>query len=530
MRAVSAEQMRQLDRVTIEEIGIPGVVLMENAGRGATAVALEHLGDPHGKRVAILCGRGSNGGDGFVIARHLANRGAHVECLLMAPESEIRGDPRVNLMAARRMGLAVDEVSGPAAAWVRDRVAGADLIVDALLGTGVRGEVVGPIGDAIDALGDATAPVLAVDIPSGVCADTGQVLGRAVRAVATVTFALPKIGLLQYPGRALCGGITQVDIGIPAALTQAGPGDVRLTTPAYVAGRLSPRAPDAHKGDAGRVLVLAGSTGFTGAAVLAASSAARAGAGLVFLGCPATLNPILEQHTLEPMTIPLAEGRAPGTLGAASVEAALTRAKAADAMALGPGLGRDRDTLAFAQQVIAERPVPLVLDADGIIAAAQQPECVTCSEAPIVITPHPGELSALIGEPIRQIQSDRVAAARRAAERFGAVVVLKGAGTVVAAPDGTAFINPTGNPGMASGGMGDVLTGIAVALLARRLPALDAAVVAAYVHGLAADLAAQALGAEEGLLAGDLLPFIPRALAHAAAGDPLRPGRVPRCI
>ncbi len=459
MKLVTTEQMRSLDRAAIDDYGIPSVVLMENAGRAVAEAAAQMLDGPG--RVVVVCGRGNNGGDGFVAARHLSNRSVPVEVYLLAAVDDLQGDAATNCHIAQQMNLPICESPDPAV--LEAALSSADLIVDAILGTGISGAVRGPAKAAISAINQSPARVLAVDIPSGISGDTGQVMGVAVQADRTLTFGLPKIGHYCYPGRDHCGEIELVDISLPAALVAAADLPTNLTTSQDVAAMLPPRWADMHKGDAGRLLIVAGSPGMTGAAAMAGLAAVRSGAGLVTVGIPASLNAILEVKCTEVMTLLLPE-TAHGSLAPEARDEILKFAESCDAVALGPGLSQ----------------------------------------------PHPGELSRLIGQSVADIQQDRVTAARQAAQELQCVVVLKGAGTVIADPSGEVWVNPTGNAGMASGGVGDVLTGVIGGLLAGGGNVMEAAISGVYCHGLAGDLAEEYCG-QRALIASDLLVQLPAA-------------------
>lgn len=491
-----AEAMRALDRHAIEVLGVPGEVLMESAGRAVVDVVLAR----RPSRVHVVCGPGHNGGDGLVAARHLAIVGVAVDVELVAAP---RGDAAVQWERARAAG--VREGDG----------AGADLVVDAIFGTGLARPVEGPAARAIERLNEAGVPVVAVDLPSGIDADRGAELGVAVRAAETVTFGMPKPGLALEPGRSLAGRVTVARIGIPEHAPGVAP-DALVWTPAAAAERLPERPADGHKGHFGHVLVAAGSQGKTGAAALAARAALRAGAGLVTVACPAGVNDILEQKCTEAMTEPVPDtaGRA---FAAAAEDALLALAESRDVVALGPGIGREPETEAMVRSLVKRLTKPLVLDADGLNAFEGRAEELRAS----VITPHPGEAARLLGSSSVEIQSDRLGAARRLADMSGAVVVLKGAGTVIAGPEGPPLINPTGGPALAAGGSGDVLTGVVAAFLAQGLPARDAAGLGVFVHGLAADRVAG--GAAAGLLAGELADALPQAVAALAGCPALEP-------
>ncbi|MDO8684139.1 MAG: NAD(P)H-hydrate dehydratase [Armatimonadota bacterium] len=508
MKIVTAAQMRELDRRATEEYGVPSLLLMENAGIRTFAAVSRILEGVEGKSILVVSGKGNNGGDGFVIARHLQEAGANVTVALACDPEEVKGDARANLETVFRMGipsLQIKDVSD-----IQRHLASCDLIVDALFGAGVKGEITGLPAAIIDAINVSGKTVISVDLPSGLNADTGEISGHCIIADETVTFALPKIGLVTYPGAKYVGRLTVGDIGIPSQLLDDPSLKIELLTDEIIRGLLPDREPDAHKGTFGHLLVLAGSVGMTGAACLASEAGARVGAGLVTLGCAWGLNDIFEVKLTEAMTVPLAETEA-RSLAPDAVGAVTALAKKCTAVAIGPGLGRHPDTDRFVQSVLPRLELPVVIDADALNALAGAKEIFVQLRAPAVITPHPGEMSRLLGTSSAEVQSDRLKVALDAAAKFGVVVVLKGARTVIASPDGRAFINPTGNAGMASGGMGDVLTGAIGGFLAQGLSPLDAAICGVYLHGLAGDLVADELGVA-GLLASDLLLKLPVAI------------------
>jgi ADP-dependent NAD(P)H-hydrate dehydratase / NAD(P)H-hydrate epimerase len=508
----TAAEMRSLDHRAIVELGIPGATLMEVAGRGAAAgltAMLPALGAPRrGARVVIVCGKGGNGGDGFVVARWLKRGGQRPVVLLAARPDDVGGDAASKLGALRRVGvrpIVVDDAAQAAA-----RLADADVVVDALLGTGARGAPSGLIAALIEAINASGRPVVALDVPSGLPADGGAPSGPAVRAAATFTFAGLKSGLVTPPGVELAGRVTVVPIGIPESEVGRG-ARVWLVERADVAAHFPRRPRDAHKGTYGHLLVVGGSLGKTGAAALAARAAMRAGAGLVTVATAASQQPVVAGLVLEAMTEPLAETAA-GSVALAAHDRLLALAAPRDAVALGPGLGLDAETQELARALAHTLDRPLVLDADALTALAGRLELLRGASAARCLTPHPGEMARMLGVTVAEVQRDRLATAGHVATTYGVHVALKGAATVVAVPDGRLFLNPTGNPGMASGGTGDALTGILGALLARALPATDALVAAVYLHGLAGDLAAARVG-EESLVAGDLIDALPHAFA-----------------
>lgn len=519
MRVVTAAEMRELDRVAIEQYGIPGLVLMENAGLAVVRVARDLLGRAAGKKVAVIVGKGNNGGDGLVVARHLFNAGARVKVWLLAKLEEVTGDAAVNLHIWRKMGQEVYPVIGreeleSLRAWLAE----ADLVVDAIFGTGFKGAAREPAAGIIKAINAAGKPVIAVDVPSGLEADTGQVLGPCVQAAHTVTFALPKVGLVVEPGRSYAGRLHVADISIPSFILDPGPPGRYLVTREMVRQWLPPRPAWAHKGSCGRVLVVAGSRGMTGAACLAALGAARAGAGLVTLAVPKSVQGVVAAKLTEVVTAGLPE-TAEGTLARSALEGISALLERADVLAIGPGLSRHPETVALVKELLPSLRVPCVVDADGLNALEKDTEAWRSLFAPVIITPHEGEMARLLGTTPNEVRSQRLAVAERAAALLGVVVLLKGPATLVSSPQGTTYINTTGNPGMATGGSGDVLTGLIAGLVAQGMDVFYAAAAGAYLHGLAGDLVAEQRG-RRGLLAGDILEMLPVAIKQVeAAGD-----------
>lgn len=482
---------------------------MERAGTGVVAEVERRFGPVRGKTVTILCGKGNNGGDGFVVARGLKRKGARVHVVLLPHSKDLGRDAAV--MYRRLIGSAgKSAVSTYSDDVVRARIAASDLVIDALLGTGLSSEVTGSYRAAIDLMNRSGKPIVAVDIPSGLHAETGAVLGSAVRAEVTVTFGLPKLGLYAGAGIDHAGDVRIVDIGIPARFVDAVGSREVLLSAQKTAAALPVRRLSAHKGTFGHAGIVAGSVGKTGAAALAAQAALRVGAGLVTVATPASVNDVLEAKLLEAMTLPLPETSA-RTLGRASADAILSFMQTRTAIALGPGLSTHPETVELVQALLPQLDRPSVLDADALNAVAGRPGLLSTCKVPPVLTPHPGEMARLDGNRSTQaINEDRIGTARRFAQEHNCFVVLKGARSVIARPDGLVAVNPTGNPGMATAGTGDILTGMIVGLLAQGIDAWDAACSAVYLHGLAGDLAAEQLG-QAGLLARDLLVQIPHA-------------------
>jgi NAD(P)H-hydrate epimerase len=520
---VTAAEMQALDRATIEGRGLPAELLMESAGRSLVepALALWRSAPRRSRPLRAICGGGNNGGDGFVFVRHLHAEGIAVEAILVGDPERLPEAAAVNWRRLSTVG-APHRVARPEEDWSR-LLDETSVAVDALFGTGLQRPVEGRRAALIDALRCARAGglrVLSVDLPSGIAADTGAILGTAVEADATVTISAPKIGLTQEPGRTHAGEIWVARVGIddpdPDRLPRA-----ECWGAAAAAARLPERPSAGHKGSFGHVLVIAGSPGKTGAAALAARGALRSGAGLVTVAIPRGLELEVAGLCVEAMSTSLATGKS-GVFDESSEKALLELTEARDVVALGPGLGREPWTGVLARSLAAGVERPLVIDADGLFALSGALESLRDRRAPTVLTPHPGEAARLLDCESAGVNGDRLGAARRLAERSGSVVVLKGAGTVVAEPSGRALVIPTGGPLLATGGTGDVLTGVVAALLGSGMPAFEAAGLAAWWHGAAADRRTAEQGVAFGLLASELADALP---ATAAALGPRRAGQ-----
>lgn len=517
----TAAEMRALDARAIRELGISGPRLMEAAGTGAARLIARRFGPLRGRKVVILCGKGNNGGDGFVVARRLRTVGARVEVFLLARRGEVRGDAA---QALRRYAGRVEEITAEAGLDALERaVSAAHLVVDALLGTGVSGSARGLTAAAIAHFNRAAGadagddrppriPVVALDLPSGLSADHSVPTGPTVRATLTATFGGHKRALLLEPAASQAGEVVVIPLGLPEGETERELTTFLLEDP-DARGALARRPADAHKGQYGHLLVVAGSRGKTGAAALAARAALRSGAGLVTVATPASQQPIIATLGVEHMTHPLPETAA-GAVAKAALGPILELATSMDAVALGPGLSLHPEAQALARALVADLPRPMVVDADALSALAGHLDILAGAPGPRVLTPHPGEMARMLGMTVTEIQADRLDGTRAFAIKHRVWLVLKGARSVVAAPDGQVWINPTGNPGMAKGGSGDVLTGMAGAFLARGLTPAAALQAAVYFHGLAGDLGRAERG-EEGLLASDIVEAIPRALSPA---------------
>ena len=515
MKVVTAQEMRQIDQQTIEQIGIPGAVLMEHAGSAVVRAIRQHF--PECRNIAIVVGKGNNGGDGLVVARQLALAGQPVEIFLVSPPETFAGDALTNLQIAQNLGLPITPIfSENELKRLKTQVASCDLIVDSIFGTGLRGGVRGFIAGVIECINEAGRPVVAIDLPSGLAADTGIAEGACIQATYTVTMGLPKRGNLIHPGGGLTGQLEVADIGFPLSVIDAQNIQINWTQPSEVARLLPSRPTHSHKGTYGRVFVAAASTGMTGAAALTSAGALRAGAGLVTLGTPKSLNPILEVKLTEVMTLPLPE-TAEGSLALEAkshIIEAVKRTKSV--LAIGPGLSQHPETVALVHSLVRESNAPTVIDADGINALSKSKDILSSLSPQTVLTPHPGEMARLIGGSVEALEQDRIGIAQRFAEAHNLTLVLKGAPTVVARGNGEVWINSTGNAGMATGGMGDVLTGLIAGLMAQKVSPFDAAVLGVYLHGLAGNIVAESIGMH-GLMAGDVLNKVPKAIKLCGA-------------
>jgi NAD(P)H-hydrate epimerase len=516
MKIATAIQIKALDRRTIMEARVPSLTLMERAGAGTAEFIEGRFGPLAGKRVTIVCGKGNNGGDGLVVARLLRQRRAIVTVILLAPPAELSSDAAAMYRRWRRVATTSSTKPFRSVEQATPLLTDSDLLVDALLGTGLSAPVTGAYREAIRLMNQAGRPIVAVDMPSGIHADDGAILGHAVQATATVTFGLPKLGLYLGAGIDHAGDIHVVDIGIPGTYIDAIDSRTLLMSPETVRAALPSRPAASHKGTFGHAGILAGSVGKTGAAALAARAALRTGAGLVTVGVPAGVNDVLEAKLLEAMTVPLPDTEA-RTLSRAGFDRVLAFIQARTAIAIGPGLSTHPETVELVQSLMRHLDRPSVLDADALNALAGRATLLMECKTPPVLTPHPGEMARLeAGATSQSVNADRLGTARRFARERGVFLVLKGARTIVARPDGLVMVCPTGNPGMATAGTGDVLTGMLVSLLAQGVPSWEAACAATYLHGAAGDLAARRLGTA-GMIAGDLIEQIPYAI-QAAGG------------
>jgi hydroxyethylthiazole kinase-like uncharacterized protein yjeF len=506
MKLVTSELMRRIDREAIDKRGISGDILMENAGCGIAEQIPKVVDGFHTeRRVAVFCGKGNNGGDGFVIGRHLHKAGHDVAIYFLGPLDELSADARRNFDRAAGTGIKLTEIKG-----IGDlpQALECDLIIDAVLGTGFSGAPHGPAAEIIDYINNQDTEVVSVDLPSGLNADNGSCEGSVVCADYTFTLALPKYGLYLTPGREMAGVVRVVPIGIQDDVIEQFGLKIELITPDFVTDNLPLRKPDGHKGDFGKLMVLAGSTGLTGAAAMAAESALRSGCGLVKVGCPLSVQPVLATKMTEAMTYPLPDVARKGALALRGLGEMRKLSDEHDAVVVGPGIGRHRETGEVIRRFVAKLDKPCLIDADGLFALSGHTEILKETKARLVLTPHPGEFVCLSASDLPTDFHERIKIAQKFAAEFGVVLVLKGSPTVVAEPNGTAYINQTGNNGMATGGSGDVLSGIIGSFLAQGMTAVDAAVCGVYVHGLAGDIAAEEL-TPRAMIAGDMIRFLP---------------------
>lgn len=509
---VTASEMKEIDKKATEAFGIPTLNLMENAGKGLAEAILKFY--PASKRIAVLCGKGNNGGDGLVAARYLSET-ASVAVFLLCSKNEITEDAKANLTSFKGKLFEVTGEEG-----LKKAISGAakaDIIIDAIFGTGLKSAVSGLIKDAIEGINSLNKQVVSADIPSGINSDTGQVMGAAVRADLTVTFGMPKAGLYLFPGHEYAGRIEVIDIGLPEALISGEKIKTGIIEQDDIAPLFPKRQKDTHKGSYGHLLVIAGSRGKTGAAAMAAVSAMRTGAGVVTLAVPKNLQPIYEMKLTEVMTEPLSEAEK-WSIGENALGEIIKLAEDKSALVLGPGISPTQAAIKVMAGLIETITQPVVIDAGGVDAVVANPDILKNAKGARVITPHPGEMGRLLGLSPRDIQANRIEIARSFAEKNNVHVVLKGAHTVIAAPDGKVFINITGNPGMATAGTGDVLTGMIGGLLAQSFSPEKAAIAAVYLHGLAGDMVRDEKG-EYGILATDIIEKIPFAIKKVAGGS-----------
>jgi hydroxyethylthiazole kinase-like uncharacterized protein yjeF len=514
MKIVTPSQMNAIDSCAINDYGIPSLLLMENAASAVAAEAASMMGGAFGKTVTVIAGRGNNGGDAFAAARLLHSKGAHVRVYLVGPKDGISGDALINMGILDRIGIQIEELSeadhpGRESGFGRlsSDIESSCMIIDGIFGTGLSRNIDGIAGKAVEMMNGSGKPILSVDIPSGINGADGAVMGVCVKADATVTFCMPKLGLILYPGCEYAGRLVIADIGIPPGAIARQPIFTELTDRTTVSRLIPVRKPESNKGDYGKVLIITGSAGMTGSGCLASLAALRTGAGLVYAGVPESLAGIYGSALIEPVILPLKDSGA-GSLSEDCAEQIITHMEKMDVVAIGPGLTASDTIRRIVEQIAVNSKAPLVLDADALNAISGNTAILKKLKTDAVITPHPGEMARLTGLDTAGVQRGRAGIAAGFAAEYGVTVVLKGNRTVVAHPDGRIHINPTGNAGMATAGSGDVLTGVIAGLIAQGVSAADAAVAGAYLHGMAGDKAAGETGMH-GMLAGDILGRLP---------------------
>ncbi|MEE9443606.1 MAG: NAD(P)H-hydrate dehydratase [candidate division Zixibacteria bacterium] len=508
MKLVNAEEMRAVDGRAINERNIPSLELMENAGRGIFPYIKENIltqfDDP---KICVICGRGNNGGDGFVVGRYLIEENIACDFVLIGTDEKLSKDCRANYNKIVGDGKSVIQLNKISELPDLTQY---DIIIDAIFGTGFSGVPRGITAEVIDKINEAEKFVVAVDAPSGLDVSTGQAESEAVMAEVTTTLALPKPGLFVSPGREFAGAITVIPIGIPNEVVESFDYKTNLITGEMVSMTLPTPKPNGHKGDFGKVFIIAGSPGMTGAAVLAGNAAARSGSGMVTVGVPSGLNHIIESKLTEVMSYPLPELKKRQVLGLRARGEIKRLMAERDAVAIGPGLGRHHETIELVRRLIGDLEIPAVIDADGLYPLSGDESPLLSPHAPLVLTPHPVEFARLTGETPDENPINNYELITKYAKIFDSVIALKGSPTIVASPEGQIFMNPTGNYGMATGGSGDVLTGIIVALLGQQLSPLEAALCGVFIHGFSGDIAIGDINPRS-LLAGDLIDYLPSA-------------------
>ena len=503
MHTVTAAQMKQIEKNAFEQ-GMPYLQMMENAGTAAYRGIREHY--PEARSLAVFIGKGNNGGDGFAIARHLYNMGIDVAVYLVCG-NEFKGDAKINFDIIKRMNINIDVISD-----IEDLkyiVRSYDIIVDAIFGTGISGTVRGISYDVISEINDNAKYIMAVDVPSGINSDSGEICGVCIKADKTVTFATYKVGMLMFPAADYVGKAAVKNISIPDYIIDGQNLKINVIDYKFVRSNFPKRENNSQKGDYGKVLVIAGSAGMTGAAYLSSQTAVTTGSGLVTLAVPSSLNGAMEAKTTEVMTVPLSDRN--GRISAGAIDEILKRVDKADTVLIGPGLGRCDDVSEVVESVLEYSKVPVIIDADGINAVAENMKALSSCTCPVIFTPHTVEMSRLTGLEREYIEDNRLVTAKEFAEENGVTLILKGHHTIVTGQDGEQYINITGNSGLATGGSGDVLAGTVASLVSRGINETVASAMAVYIHGLAGDIAKDKYGIES-VTASKVMECIPCAL------------------
>ncbi|MCX6578074.1 MAG: NAD(P)H-hydrate dehydratase [Candidatus Aminicenantes bacterium] len=511
MKVLTSQQMKEIDRKTIEEIGIPGPVLMENAGLEIVRVIRASFPEIQKEKVLIVAGKGNNGGDGLVMARHLWNLGGRPKVFLLAAKQDVKGDAALNLGIADKIGVDIVEILS-VEDWKKNKreLSAATLIVDAIFGTGLMNPAGGIYATAIEDINKTKAYKVAIDIPSGLSSDTFQIIGPAVKADLTVTLGAPKIGHVFPPAEDWIGELVIADISLPPFLFEDESLKLEVVEKQALMPYFKRRRRDSHKGTYGHLLILAGSLGKTGAAVMAGKAALKVGAGLVTVGTPQSCLPIVARSMMELMTEPLPE-TGKKTIAREALPKAVKLLPGKDAVLIGPGISTHPSTADFVLSLLPKVKCPVVIDADALNVLAGHLDVLKPLAGRAVLTPHPGEFARLLGLSVKNVLDNRLELVPQFAEKYRVYLVLKGYRTLIANPQGKVYINPTGNPGMASGGSGDVLSGMIASLIIQEKDILGATLAAVYLHGLSGDIGAGRLG-ERPLIAGDLIRYLPQAL------------------
>jgi NAD(P)H-hydrate epimerase len=528
MKVTTADEMRMIDRETINDYGIPGVVLMERAGLSVASKVKELV---RKGKVIVLSGRGNNGGDGFVVARNLLNDGWDVKVFLTAKPGDLRGDALLQYKTAVKYGIKIKPIKD-LLVHHRTILTPHSIVVDALLGTGLSKDITGVVSDVIDIINASGRPVFAVDIPSGISSDNGQIMGKAMKARYTITFGLPKRGHLVHPGAEYSGKLFVEDIGFPKKLVHSEKLNVELLERKTVYPIIPERHTYSHKGSYGHVLIVAGSRGKTGAALMAAKACLKTGAGLVTLGIPESLADVFQSRVTEEMTLPLPD-KGDGTLSGKAARSILDfLQRTAHILAIGPGIGISIEITRIMKDLIKNSSSPIIIDADGLNSLRGERGIFTKANVPVVVTPHPGEMARLLRDSRektttakrassiqisekgvrKSIEQDRINTALSFSRDTKTHLVLKGVPTIIATPGNKAFVNATGNPGLAKGGTGDVLTGMIAGFFSQTINPVHASILGVFMHGLAGDIAASEKGLHA-IMATDILHKIPDAFS-----------------
>ena len=511
MKKIStAKEMQSVDAFAINECEIPGIVLMENAGIRCLDIIQKRFPDFLQRKITVIAGKGNNGGDGFVIARHFFNMGAKVQVILIGKLGSLKDDAHINAKAAENIGVPIKEISESNIKSCRHILNHSQLIIDAIFGTGLNKAASGIYEQVFEIVNKSEKPIVSIDIPSGIDSDSGQFIGPMINANITIALALYKRSHLLFPAAEAMGTLELADISIPVKAVNFVSINVNLLEEEDIRTQFKDRNANSHKGTYGHVLLVAGSTGKSGAGGLAALSSLRSGAGLATLALPRSCQKSLESVPLEAMTVGLPEDKE-GFLGPSAMQQILDLCKDKSAIAIGPGISTEKETITLLEKLIPELEIPLVLDADGLNCLGVSPSLLSCLKPGTILTPHPKEMSRISGLELQEIQNNRIDVASEFAKKYSICLILKGAHSVIALPDGEIFINPTGNSGMATAGSGDVLTGIIAGLLAQRMSSSIAALAGCYLHGLSGDHFVKEQ-TKTNLIAGDLLRELPETI------------------